>query len=67
MSDKHVQLKLITGTNDYVARPCYDLPLGYEAEMTKALFDGEALKLHGLLEWLKIPANRILINGTPLL
>ena len=65
--DMHVQLKPITGTKDHVAPPCYDLPLGYEDEMTKALFDGEVLKLRGLLEQVKIPANRILIHEEPLL
>ena len=67
MPDKHVQLKPITGTKDYVAPPCYDLPLGYEDEMAKALFNGEVLKLRDLLEQAKIPANRILIHGAPLL
>ena len=56
-----------TGTKDYVAPSCYDLPLGLEAELKKALFDGDALKLHDLLEQVKIPANRILIDGASLL
>ena len=64
--DKHEQLKPITGTEDHVTPPCYDLPVGYEDEMVHALFHGDMLKLRRLLEQVKVPVNKIIIQGAPL-
>ena len=44
----------------------YELPVEYQREMFDTIAYGDSLKLRSLLEQIKIPANKILLFGVPL-
>ena len=53
---------LETLTNDEM----YEVPEEYESEMFRAVCCGDSLILRSLLQQIKIPANKILLHGIPL-